>query len=289
MSKYKILLLLALLQTHVFISCNNSENKATKTESDQTGEEGNIITNDESSQIKVEIAEDGTKFTIRNVSGDMIEEFRIVTYPPPLSSNILLGAYSFSKNVGTLEKDAVINIEWSELKDDKGSSLSDSKRKVGVIGMNGKIKGEKRGGLFVPDAGKWVPSPSKKEWSIVLEPILDDAEETKLALLNVEVGHFGVSGAPYILENKEQYPLSDIVVTVSPAKNGNVPDPKISFSKKIQSLEKGGTAVANPDEMKNEKGELLSESRVKIAFIKVICKVNGQKKGVMVHLGENEN
>ncbi len=279
MSEHKFLILLVLSLVFA-LSCGNSEIKP----------ETKPITDGGDSKLTVEIVDDGTQFTIKNVGGSVIEELQITTYPPPLSGNILLKAYSFSKNVGALEKGSIATVKRDELKNDTGDLLSISKRKVGAIRIGGKIGGQPGGEMFTAQTDKWILSPPDTKWSVVLEPILDRTEEPTRGKLNVEIGSFGVKEAPYIIENKEAYPINDLVITAfPPPKSGNVLDAKQSFSKKIGTLEKGGTATASPEEMKNEKGESLSKSQVKIGVIKVSGKVNGQEKENFANLSEKEN
>lgn len=125
-------------------------------------------------KIQVQLVEEGDSFRIKNIGQRAIDSLKITTYPPPLSNNILLVAYSFSREIGTLEKgSSAVTVKRDELENAQGEILSNSARKVGAILINGRVNGQADGVMFTAQDGKWTPSPPETKWAAVTERLLD--------------------------------------------------------------------------------------------------------------------
>jgi hypothetical protein len=131
----------------------------------------------EKDDVTLVIDETANGFNVLNVGQGTIQDVKITVYPPPLNENILLLAYKFTAEVKAVNTMEYAELARSDFKNEKGALLSASKRKAGVILVNGKVRGKPHGIAFTLQQGKWGPSPADFQWAAVEDPLLGPVED----------------------------------------------------------------------------------------------------------------
>jgi hypothetical protein len=110
-------------------------------------------TTEQADELKIQFfhgeGEPPSMFILINEEGQPITDFKLTTYPPPIKpGNILLSDKSYFTTVANIEKGGSIQVLAADLKNAKGERLSDSKVKVGVVHLMGKVGGVPKGAMM---------------------------------------------------------------------------------------------------------------------------------------------
>jgi hypothetical protein len=79
--------------------------------------------------------------------------------------------------------------------------------------------------------------------------------------------------------NNEEHPIEGFKIAAFPKPGAdNVLDASRSYFKAGGTIQKGEMFTVKPDEMKNEKGERLSDARMKVGVVHLSGTVNGEPR-----------
>lgn len=238
--------------------------------------------------MSIYLAATATQFTIRNTGTTAIENLELTTYTDPLTGNILLLPYSFKKAVGSLKQGESVTIDRSELTNDKGAKLSDSRRtKVGACLVRGRVGGEPSASMFVDVNGTFRISPADTKWAALTDPILGPVDEPRRARLEVEA--LATQTNPplvVILINREATEVRDLEVRAfPPPRDGRTLDASLAFTATVGSAPVGKEVVIDCTQFTDKGGKTLGKRGTPMGVLHLVAKVGGQVKERYITLG----
>lgn len=126
------------------------------------------------------------------------------------------------------------------------------------------------------------PTPPARAAEPGIESATEQVGELKVQFFHGE----GEPPSVFIVINEEDQPITDFKLTTypPPVKPGNILLPDKSYFTTVANIEKGGSIEVSSADLKNTKGESLSDSTVKVGVVHLMGKVAGVPKGSMMDL-----